>query len=102
MDLVTWPCPVMSSASPNSIGVSPLELAGGPVVHGDFHPAVDDEEVLTPRRVVPVAEAILGGTAEDQVLTRFCGNPVDRFCGGVQVLEVGLAVIAGIDAHNHA
>ena len=84
--------------------VAGLELKGGTVAHGDLHPAVDDvddKEVLTPGPVMPIAEAILGGLAEDQIFTRLGGDALDRFCGSVQVLKVGLAVIASVDTDNN-
>lgn len=69
---------------------------------GDFLPALQHKEVLTPGRVVSVAEAVLWGAAEDRVLSRLGGDAPDGLREGVQVVEVGLAVIAGKYTHDVA
>ena len=82
--------------------VAGLELASRAVAADDLHLSFEDDEVLSAGWGMPIAEAVLGGAAEDEVFAGLGGDAQHVVAGHTQIVEVRLTIVAGVDAYQHS
>ena len=73
-----------------------VQNAFGAVSDTDLHLASQDDDVLDPWRVMPIAEAAIRETTKVHVGASREGYGLRLPSGHVQVLEVGLAIVTGV------
>jgi hypothetical protein len=78
------------------------KTARGAIADPDFHLPHENENVLSPRRGVPIAPIVRRETAEHEVATRLKRNVVALLGRQREIFKMGLAIVARIYSYDHA
>src|SRR4051812_14340973 len=78
------------------------KTARGAITDPDLHLPFENKNVLLPGRGVPIARIVRSETAEREVGARLKRHVVDLLGRLREILEMGLAVLAGIYPYDHA